>query len=65
MRDRYDAELWNQHHDQFSKWLDEALGTAGRIIRRTLSAAEPAAGQLLAVGGALSLTLLTFAASAA
>ena len=65
MHDRYDAELWNAHHDQFSEWIERLARAGRRILAGRLSALEPAAGQLLAVTGALGLTLLTFTASAA
>ena len=64
MHDRYDAELWNAWHDQFSEWIGQVAGTAGRILSRSRSAIEPGASQLLAVTGAVSLTLLTFTAAA-
>ena len=65
MHDRYDAELWNAHHDQFSEWIERLVRAGGRAFANGLSALEPGVGQLLAVTGALGLTLLTFTASAA
>ena len=65
MHDRYDAELWNEHHDQFSLWVADALGGAGRALAGRIPALPAAAPQLAAVTAALSLTLLTFTASAA
>ena len=65
MHDRYDAELWNAHHDQFSEWIWRLARAGGRTLASSLSALEPGAGQLLAVTGAVSLTLLTFSAAAA
>ena len=35
MRDRMDAEGWNAHHDQFSKWLDDGIAGARTALRRT------------------------------
>lgn len=64
MHDRYDAELWNAWHDQFSEWIGRTARAAGRFLSRSRSAIEPGAGQLLAVTGAVSLTLLTFTAAA-
>jgi hypothetical protein len=64
MHDRYDAELWNANHDQFSQWIEEGLVAAGRTVRRGLAAIEPAAGQLMAVTTALALTTITFSAAA-
>lgn len=62
MRDQYDAEIWNVHHDQFSEYVDGRLRAAGGALRRATAhvPAQLAAG-LVAVG----LTLLTFGASAA
>jgi len=65
MRDQYDAQIWNDHHDQFSEWLDGVFAAAGEAIRRAASATPPVVPQLLAAGVALSLTLLTVTASVA
>ena len=63
MRDQYDAEMWNAHHDQFSKWLDAAFSGVGKALRRRLGNLPEAAPQLMAATAALSLTLLTFTLS--
>ena len=65
MRDQYDAQMWNDHHDQFSRSIDGLFAAAGGAFRRQLAAPSGALPQLLAITGALSLTLLTFAASVA
>jgi hypothetical protein len=31
MRDEMDARAWNEHHDQFSKWVGEFLAAATRF----------------------------------
>ena len=65
MRDQLDAQIWNDHHDQFSEWLDGLVGRAGTALRRSGSLAGRVPTQLLAGLVAVSLTLLTFGASAA
>ena len=64
MRDAYDAMMWNDHHDQFSEWVDKGVrSVAGRLARiRFPASAVP--GQLFAAFMAVSITLLTFGASA-
>lgn len=63
MRDQLDAQIWNDHHDQFSEWLDGIVGRAGAALRGPLAARVPT--QLLAGLVAVSFTLLTFGASVA
>ena len=63
MRDAYDAMIWNDHHDQFSEYVDGAVKAAGSHLRRAASASA-VPGQLLAAVAAVSLTLVTFGASA-
>ena len=63
MRDRYDAELWNQHHDQFSEWLHGAIAGTVTALRRRSSHISAPVPQLLAATVAVSLAVLTFAAS--
>ncbi|TFI58065.1 hypothetical protein E2493_11725 [Sphingomonas parva] len=63
MRDQYDAQLWIDHHDQFSRWIGGSIRSLAGAIGRVL-ADRPAGAQLLAATVATSLTLLTFTASA-
>ena len=63
MRDQMDSEIWNAHHDQFSEWLDGALGRARSALRGGGSLAARVPGQLLAALVAVSLTVVTFGAS--
>ena len=65
MRDSYDAQVWADNHDQFSVWFGNSLAAAGASLRRGGSVAGRVPGQLLAGLFALSLTLVTFAGSAA
>ena len=65
MHDRYDAQLWNEHHDQFSLWIGDVLTGARRTLAARIPALSASVPQLAAVTAALSLTLLTFTASAA
>jgi len=65
MRDLYDGQAWADHHDQASLWFENAFAAAGAQLRRGGSVAERVPGQLLAGLFALSLTLVTFAGSAA
>ena len=64
MRDQYDAQMWNDHHHQFSEWAGTLAGAAGAALRRSGSAAARTPPQLLAALAAVGLTLLTFGASA-
>jgi hypothetical protein len=65
MRDLHDAQAWADHHDQFSQWFGNLLSAAGARLRRDAPAAIRMPGQLFAGLLALSLTLVTFAGSAA
>lgn len=65
MRDRYDAEMWVAHHDQFSEWFEGVLIATGRGLRNRLPVLGGKAPQLLAAGVAASLTMLTFTAAGA
>ena len=65
MRDLHDAQAWADNHDQFSEWFGNVLAAVGAPLRRRGSLAARAPGQLLAGLFALSLTLVTFAGSAA
>ncbi|MEA3018423.1 MAG: hypothetical protein QOI38_3145 [Sphingomonadales bacterium] len=65
MRDLHDAQAWADHHDQASLWFGKAFAAAGAQLRRSGAFAERVPGQLLAGLFALSLTLVTFAGSAA
>ena len=65
MRDAYDAMIWNDHHDQFSEWLDEALKGAARRIGGAFSPASAVPGQFVAAVMAVGLTIATVGASAA
>ncbi len=56
MRDEMDARMWNQHHDQFSKWAGEFLDAATGVRLPRLGALA----QVIATFTALSMTLLTF-----
>jgi hypothetical protein len=62
MRDQMDAMLWNEHHDQFSEWVDRGMRAAGRGLGK---AAGRVPGQLFAAVFALGLTLATLGASTA
>ena len=64
MRDQMDAQIWNQHHDQFSEWLDGVVIAAGASLRSGFRVAGQVPGQVLAGLFAVSLTLATFGASA-
>ncbi len=55
MRDEMDARMWNDHHDQFSKWAGEFLDATNFRLPRLGGLA-----QVFAVFTALSMTLLTF-----
>ena len=65
MRDRYEAEMWLAHHDQFSEWFEAVLTSSGRTFRRRAPSVGGTGPQLLAAGIATSLTMLTFAALSA
>lgn len=65
MRDRYEAEMWLAHHDQFSEWFEGVLTSAGRVLRHRVRSIGGTGPQLLAAGVASSLAMLTFAALSA
>ena len=65
MRDEMDARLWVENHRQFSASVDEALGAVAARFRRRRASLDGTPAHLLAVAGALALTLLTFNASLA
>ena len=65
MRDELDGRIWNEHHDQFSQWLDGVFVVAGASLRRGGRTAARVPGQLLAGLAAVTLTLTTFGASLA
>ena len=65
MRDEMDARIWVENHRQFSASVDEAFGAVSARFRRRLPALDGTPSHLLAVAGALALTLLTFNASLA
>ena len=65
MRDQYDAQIWNDGHDQFSEWADGLAARTAGGLRRGAALGRHVPSQLLAGLLAVSLTLLTFTASAA
>jgi len=65
MRDEMDARIWNEHHDQFSEWIDGGVVAAGAQVRRAVAAIGDVPRQLLAGVAALSVTVLTFTSSIA
>ena len=65
MHDQYDAQMWIDHHDQFSKWIGHTARDAAGAVRRAFADLPGATAQLLATAVAVSLTVLTFTASAA
>ena len=66
MRDQMDAMLWNEHHDQFSEWLDGVVHAAGRGLRNGGAAlARRVPAQAYAAALAFGLTLATLGASTA
>jgi hypothetical protein len=65
MRDLYDAQAWADNHDQLTLWFGNALAAAAVPLRRGAGLAGRLPGQLLAGLFAISLTLVTFAGSAA
>ena len=65
MRDEMDARIWVEKHQNFSASVDEALGAVATRFRRRLPSLDGTPSHLLAVAGALALTLLTFNASLA
>lgn len=65
MRDLYDAQAWADHHDQFTQWFGSVIAAAGAPLGRTARTARRMPGQLIAGLLALSITLVTFAGSAA
>ena len=65
MRDRYESEMWLEHHDQFSAWMGGLLHRLAGPLRRTLDAAPRAAAHLVAASFAISFTVLTLGASIA
>ena len=61
MRDRFDAEIWNGSHDQFSEWFGGALrGAAGALRRGAISVRVPV--QFAAAVAAVSLSGLSLGA---
>ena len=64
MRDQYDAQIWNDHHHQFSEWVGSVGAAARASLRRGASLAAALPAQLIAVLVAVSLTLVTFGAAA-
>ena len=65
MRDEIDARLWNEHHEQFSEWLDGAVSASVRRLRQLSARGGAVPEQLFATLAAAALTLLTVTASAA
>lgn len=65
MRDQMDAQIWNEHHDQFSEWLDGVVLAVGERLRGGFARAGQVPAQLLAGLFAVTVTLATFGASAA
>jgi hypothetical protein len=65
MRDELDGRMWVEHHDQFSEWVDGAIGTVGSALRLGASRASAFPRQLLSIGAAIGLTALTFGTMAA
>lgn len=58
MRDRFDAEIWNSGHDQFSQWLDGRVRLTGAALRKGAGAVRVPA-QLLAAVAAVSFAGLS------
>ena len=60
-----DHRIWNEHHDQFSEWLDNALKAGAARLRNVLPQLAAIPRQLLIGAAALGLTALTFGGSIA
>lgn len=66
MRDEMDARMWNEHHEQFTRSIDNGLAALGSALSAGTAAASNALlGRLLAAGGAFGLTLMTLGGTAA
>ena len=64
MRDQMDAQIWVQHHDEFSAGIDRAL-LALRTGLHRLAAWDGTTHQLVALGLSFLITALTFNATTA
>ena len=58
MRDQFDAEIWNAHHDRFSQWLSGGAARTGASLGRMLRAVRVPA-QFAAAIAAVSLAGLS------
>lgn len=58
MRDEMDARLWTNHHESFSRSVNEGFRALQRKLRNH-APAKGAAGQLIAVVLAASFSLIT------
>ncbi|MDQ8758187.1 hypothetical protein RCO27_18320 [Sphingosinicella sp. LHD-64] len=65
MLDGMEGRMWADHHDQFGKWVDGAIGAIGAALRLGFSRGSTVPGQLLSIAGAVGVTLLTLGATAA
>ncbi len=60
MRDELDGRMWVDNHNQFSAWVDGAIGTVGSALRLGASRPSDFPRQLLSIAAAIGITTLAF-----